>query len=395
MILVKFKFNKETVSIVSILSNLILGFLKLGLGLAAQSSALIAEGIHTGIDVVLSVVTLLGIRVAKRKPTETHPYGWARAEVLAGFLITLFWIVSSLGIIWGAGGRLVKGEFGVEVTLLPLLVMVVSTAVYAILAREKIRIGQQEESLALIAEGKHTQVDVLFSGGVLLGLGVSKFFPIADSLTALTVGLYSLYEAVVLGKEITENLLDVADPEVEKEIGRICQEQQVNLMTLKTRKIGALALAELEISLPTEVRISRADDLISELQETLISRIPRLEYVVIQIKGKGKRSRMLRGKCAETLERLGPEKLGWRVVTPYRDGKPYDDFGAPEYLVTDYQDGKEVLHQTVKNPYYKIGRGHGVRFTQAIQADEVKTANIGENAKKTLKNLGIVVVITG
>lgn len=383
--------KKETVSIISILSNSILGFLKIVLGLASKSSALIAEGIHTGIDIILSVVTLLGITIAKRKPTELHPYGWARAEVLAGFLITLFWLGSSLGILWDAARELLKGEFGVEVRLPALLVMVISTIVYGILAQAKIQIGQKEESLALIAEGKHTRVDVLLSGGVLLGLGASKFFPIADSLAALMVGLYSLFEALILSREITENLLDVADPEVEEQIRKVCKEEQVSLAILKTRKIGSLTFAELEVTLPADVKISRADSLISELQNTLIKKIPRLEYVVVQIKGMGKRLRMLRGKCAETLERIEPEKQGFRVIEPYKDGKPYEDFGAPEYLVIDFKNEKEVLRKIVKNPYYKIGRGHGIRFAKAVQADKVKTVNIGPNARENLKDLGIEV----
>ena len=385
------KFNKETVSILSTLVNLVSGLLKIGLGLAAKSSALVAEGMHSGIDVFSSGITFIGIKIAKREPTKEHPYGWGRAEVLAGFVVATFLAIAGLGIIREAAVSLLGGEHEATITLLPLVVMLISVVTNEILARLKIKVGQKEESLALIADGKHSRVDVLSSSGVLVGLILTRFFPIADSLTALLVGIYVLYETIILGKEITENLLDIADPEVEKEIGKICQEQQVNLVTLKTRKIGARTSAELEISLPTETKISRADDLISELQETLISRIPRLEYVVVQIKGVGKRSRMIRGQCVETLERLGPEKLGWRVIEPHRNGQLYDDFGAPEYLVTDYQKDTQVREEMVKNPYYKIGRGHGVRFAQAVQADEVRVNNIGENAKKALKNLKIKV----
>lgn len=383
--------TKETVSIVSVVANLVFGLLKIGLGLVVKSSALMAEGLHSGIDVISSGITFIGIKVAKREPTKEHPYGWGRAEVLAGLAVTVFLTLAGLGIIREAVTTLLSGQHEAEINILALLVMLASVGINEALARLKIKIGQKEESLALIADGKHSRVDVLSSAAVLVGLGLTHFFPIADSLTAILVGIYVLYETVILGKEITENLLDIADLEVEKEIEKICREQQVNLVMLKTRKIGALTLAELEISLPTETKISRADDLISELQETLIAKIPRLEYVVVQIKGIGKRSRMLRGQCTETLERLGPKKLGWRVAIPYRDGKPYDDFGAPEYLVTDYENDKEVLRQTVKNPYYKIGRGHGVRFSQAVQADEIRTKNIGENAKKALGNLKIKV----
>lgn len=385
--------KKETVSIISIISNLVLGILKIVLGLAVKSSALVAEGLHSGIDVISSFIAFLGIKVAGKKPTKTHPYGWARAEVLAGFVVTIFLALAGLGIIWDAVREIATEESEVKVGFLALGVMFISVITNEILARLKIKIGQKEESLALIADGKHSRIDVLSSGGVLIGLYLTRFNPVIDSVTALLVGVYILWETAILGKEITENLLDVADLEVEDQIGKICKEEQVTLAAIKTRKIGALTFAELEVSLPVEVKISRADDLISDLQSSLINRIPRLEYVVIQIKGKGRRLRMIRGKCAETLERTGPQKKGLRVIVPYREGKPYEDFGAPEYLVTDFQNGKEVLREIVKNPYYKIGRGHGVRFARAVQADKVKTINIGENAKDALKGLKIKLTV--
>ena len=387
------KLTKESVSTISVLTNLTLGLLKVGLGSIAKSSALVAEGLHSVIDCASSGITFIGIKIARRKPSQKHPYGWARAEVLAGLGVTFFLGLAGLGIIREAAASLLGGDHDASITLLPLLVMLVSIAANELLARLKLKIGQKEESLALIADGKHSRVDVYSSGAALAGLILARFFPIADSLTALAVGLYVLYETIDLGKEIGENLLDVADLEIEKDIRKICKKEQINLTGLKTRKIGSLSLAELEISVPAEVKVERVDDLISELQQKLIDQISRLEYIVVQIKGHGKRSRMLRDRCAETLERIGPDKRGSRVITPFKDGKPYDDFGAPEYLVVDRKDNKEVLREVVKNPYYKIGRGHGVRFAQAVQADEVKTTTIGENAKQALKNLKISVSI--
>ncbi|GAJ21786.1 unnamed protein product, partial [marine sediment metagenome] len=161
--------KKETVSIISIISNFILGILKIALGAFSKSSALMAEGLHSGIDVVSSSITFLGIKVAKKKPTKIHPYGWARAEVLAGFVVILFLAIAGLGIIWDAVKEIAAGESEVEVSFLALWVMFISVITNEVLARLKIKIGQKEESLALIADGKHSRVDVLSSGGVLVG----------------------------------------------------------------------------------------------------------------------------------------------------------------------------------------------------------------------------------
>ncbi len=390
--------KKQTVSIISTLTNAALGTAKVVLGIAINSTALTAEGVHSAIDFVSSGITYLGIRVAQKEPTEKHPYGWGRAEVLAGLIVTLFVGLAGVQIVREAGIALFSGEHTASINLLSLGVMAVSVLSNGLLSRLKIKVGREQESLALIADGKHSRVDVFSSAAALAGIGLARFFPVADSLTAVLVGLYVLYETIELGREVGENLLDVADLEAEEEIKKICEQEQVNLVDVKTRKIGSLTYAELEILLPEEVKVGRANDLVDDLQSTLIGNVPGLEYVTVQIQGRGERSRMFRGKnnqavslgrCGGGLETVGPEKKGYRVITPYRDGKIYADFGAPEYLVVDYEEGDEVQRSIVENPYFKIGRGHGVRFAQAVQADEVKTKEIGKNAQYALKKLNI------
>jgi len=82
--------TKEAVSFISILANFFLGVLKIGLGVLAKSSALVADGFHSGMDVFSSLIAFWGIKVAQRKPTKVHSYGWARVEVLAGFVLPFF-----------------------------------------------------------------------------------------------------------------------------------------------------------------------------------------------------------------------------------------------------------------------------------------------------------------
>jgi len=384
--------TKEQVSLISVGANFGLGLIKLGLGLGFRISALVAEGIHSVTDVVSSLITWLGIRVAKRKPTKTHPYGWARAEVLAGFLVTMFLVIAGGGIVWEAIQSLIKDQHQGQIKPIVLVVMVFSVLVNEVLARLKIKVGQRELSLALIADGKHSRVDVYSSAGVFFGLVFASFWPPADGITALLVGLFILSETWTFGREVADNLLDVADLDVEKEIKRLCRQQEIKVMNIKSRKIGSLVVAELQVSLPVAVKLSRANELLRELEQVLLEKIDSLESVVIQLRGSGQRVKMVRGKCAEAEEIIGPEKKGRRVIIPYRQGKPHPDFGAPEYLVRDYQGRKVVWRQIIKNPYYKIGRGHGVRFAQAVGADEVRAKDIGANAKKALGKLKIEVV---
>lgn len=387
--------NKQQVSLISTFANGAMGIAKVVTGLAANSSALVAEGLHSSIDFVSSGITFLGIRVADKEPTEKHPYGWGQAEVLASLVVVVLVGLSGVEIVREAGVSLLEGEHAVSIGTLSLVVMLASVTVNELMGRLKIRVGREEESLALIADGKHSKVDVYSSGAALVGIVLARFLPVLDSVTAAGVGLYILYEAWELGKEVGENLLDVADLEAEEEIKKVCMEEQIEVVKIRTRKIGSRTSAEVEISVPKEVKVGRVDDLIRDLQEKLIAEISRLEYVVVQVTGGGKRLRMFRRECKEAgEEKIGPAKKGRRVITPYRNGEPYEDFGAPEYLVVDYKEDKEVQRKIVENPYFKIGRGHGVQFAQAVQSDEVRVRDIGKNARKALDKLGIVVTLT-
>ncbi len=383
--------NKQQVSIISTAVNGAMGIAKAVTGLAAGSSALVAEGLHSSIDFVSSGITYLGIRIADKKPTRRHPYGWGQAEVLASLVVVIFIGLAGVEIVREAVNSLFAGEHQSISGVLSLLVMAASVVLNEVMARLKIRVGQEQESLALIADGKHSRVDVFSSGAAFLGIGLAKIFPIADALTALGVGIYILYETLKLGKEVGENLLDVADLGAEEDIKEVCAEEQVEIIDLRTRKIGSRTSAELEIRVPEDVKMGRVDDLIHDLQRTLIEQVSRLEYVVIQVEGKGKRVRMFRDRCDEPVDKIGPEKRGHRVITPYRDGAVYEDFGAPEYLVIDYKKDQEVQRTVVDNPYFKIGRGHGVRFAQAVEADEVRAKDIGDNARSALDKLGVIV----
>ena len=118
---------------------------------------------------------------------------------------------------------------------------------------------------------------------------------------------------------------------------------------------------------------------------------------MIQIKGEDKSYRLLRGGEEEkfynedkaVFEQVNLPKKGFRRIRPFRKGHESEDFGAPSYLVVDKKRGRVRQKKVMKNPFFRTGRGHGVRFARAINADEVNAKNIGRNAKKALRHHGI------
>jgi cation diffusion facilitator family transporter len=381
--------NQQTVSLIAILVNLILATGKIVLGLIFNLTALLAEGIHSGLDIISSIVAFLGIKSAQKPVDKEHPYGHYRAESLAGFVVVILLAGSAIWILYESIIHLSNPGQAI-ISIWAIILMAISAIVNEIMARLKFKVGHKFSSPALIADGEHSRADVVSSVGVLIGILLIRLWTGADALVAILVGLYILWEAWRLGREITDSLLDVADPEIEAGIRKIAKDQNIEISDLKSRKMGAATLADLKIKLDPQLKIEEATHLTDKLQDTLLSRIEKLKSINITVQSHEFQRGTLRTSGGGQLrykrgfEPIELEKLGHRTIIPLADGVS-SEFGAPNFLVIDEDIRGDVLRKVkIKNKYYESGAGHGVKFAKAISADEVWSAHIGQNAQNNL-----------
>lgn len=275
---------KEKIAAISVFANLILAIGKILVGLATKSSAILAEGIHSGIDVFSSGISLFGIKIAKKPKDKKHPYGHYKFEVLTGLIITLILFITGITIIYQAYKSAIDPK-QVIINYLALGIMIFSAIVNAIMAKIKIHYGKKENSLSLLSDGFHSKIDVYTSLTVFVGLFFSKYFIYADAILAFLIGLYIIKESFSLGKEATDSLLDVSAPkEIENQIIQIANENKIELSELKTQKKGSAVTANIEIKLASKLNVDEATKKSNKLRDNLIDKIDSLVYVAIQIK---------------------------------------------------------------------------------------------------------------
>jgi cation diffusion facilitator family transporter len=389
----------QSISIISTLANLGLGISKLIFGFLIGSVALMADGIHSGLDVISSFVTFLGWKVARKPVDETHPYGYWKAENLAGFGVTILLAISAIWILY-EGVRRFFGEELVRLSTWAIVVVIISIVVAEFLARLKFHYGKKYRSLSLVADAEHSRADVLSSVGVLMGLFLVRYFNLADAIVAIGIGGYILLEAFRIGKEVTDSLLDVSNKEVEQKIKKICEAHNIEIADLKTRKIGVFNSAELKIKLPPKLKVEEVQKITDILEERLLKNIPELQQIAISIEAYHMARTVVLPKFGrkigelEGFEKIGPKKLGERIIIPLENETTISPrFGAAQYLVIDKKNGEILTKEIVKNPYLEEDRAHGARFAKAVRADKVLTQRIGPNAKRNLDNFGIEVEI--
>ncbi len=275
---------KEKIAIISILTNVVLAAGKLITGFLAGSGAVFADGLHSGMDILSSGISFIGIKIAQKPLDEKHPYGHYKFEVLAGLIITIILFLTG-GFILLESIREFRNPSPISVSYLAFGAMLVSAVVNEIMARAKIKYGKEENSVSLLSDGVHSRVDVYSSLAVFIGLFFAKYWIYTDSILAFLIGLYIIKESFSLGREAVDSLLDVsAGDEIEEKIKSIGKNENIKIDSLKTQKKGSVITANLEITLPNNLKVEEATKISESLRKELMKQIENLSYVAIQIK---------------------------------------------------------------------------------------------------------------
>jgi cation diffusion facilitator family transporter len=175
------------VLLIVLAGHLLLAGTKGGYGLWTGSLGMAADGLHSLLHALGTMVGLIGVALAARPPDRSHPYGYERYEPLAALGIVGFMFLAVREILAHAWGRLAGGEAPV-VTVTSFVVMGFATGATLLLAIWERLQGQALGSEVLTTDGQRALADVLVSGSVLAGLSASLLgLPWADLVVALGV----------------------------------------------------------------------------------------------------------------------------------------------------------------------------------------------------------------
>jgi len=235
-------------------------------------------------DIFSSAVGYIGIKISRKPEDKEHPYGHYKFEVLSGTIITTILLATGVGIIYESYQKFLIPSL-IKIPILAFGIMLFSALVNEIMARLKIHFGKKENSIALLSDGIHSRVDVYTSLAVFAGLFLTRYWVYVDSLLAFLIGVYIIKKSFSLGKEAVDSLLDVSAPkEIEQKIKEIVKNQNISIDDLKTQKKGSAITANLEIKLPSNLRVEEATKISEGLREKLMKGVENLSYVAIQIK---------------------------------------------------------------------------------------------------------------
>lgn len=158
--------------IIGVVTNLALAFLKIMIGLLANSLTLVLDAVNNTSDVLSSLVTIVGAKVGAKRPDKEHPLGHGRSEYIAAFLISGFIFYAGIASFVESVKRIIY-PLTPEYSYITLCIIVLAIITKISLAYYVRKVGIATGSESLKAAGDDAFNDALVSGGTLVA-GISN-----------------------------------------------------------------------------------------------------------------------------------------------------------------------------------------------------------------------------
>lgn len=270
---------------ISVFSNTLLVVMKLAVGFFMNSASVIAEGIHSGIDLAAAVIAYFSVKQASAPADKNHPFGHGKYENVSGAVEALLIFVAAVMIIFESARKL-QSDAEIESLGLGALVMAFSAVVNFFVSRYLLRVARENDSVALEADALHLKTDVYTSLGVFIGLLTIKVTGIAslDPVVAILVALLIIKAAWDLTRECLKNMVDIRLPDEEETIiKQVLSEnagEYLEYHKLRTRKSGAERHIDLHVVVPKNYSVAGGHHLAGKIKAEIREQLPNAHVLI-------------------------------------------------------------------------------------------------------------------
>lgn len=264
-----FKFQR-IIAIVGI----ILFLVKLYAWYQTNSVAILTDALESTINVIAGLIGLYSLYLSSLPKDHNHPYGHGKVEFISasieGALITIAGVV----IVYEAVSEL-QNPKTIEKLDLGLILVSLTAVINYVLGFYAIKKGKKNNSLALIASGKHLQTDTYSTIGIIIGLIILYFTEISwiDSVTALIFAGFIIYTGYKIVRESISGIMDETDELLLKEVVDYLSEERrenwIDLHNLRIIKYGSTLHFDCHMTVPWYFNIEEGHKEVDALEDAV------------------------------------------------------------------------------------------------------------------------------
>ena len=271
-------------ALASVTLALILLIAKAWAAYATDSTAMLGSLADTALDVIASLTTLVGVRIAAIPADSDHRFGHGKAEALVALAQVVLITVSAIGIGWRAFDRLVNGA-RTEAMGAGIAVSLLAIGFTFVLLWYQRRVIARTGSVAIKTDNVHYKSDLMLNGAVIVALVLDQALHIAgaDALFGIGIALWLVWGAFRASSEAVNQLMDREWPEEERQrFLAACADypELEGLHDLRTRTSGTVRFVQFHVWVPADWTVKQAHDRLDRVEEQLQKRFPGTEILI-------------------------------------------------------------------------------------------------------------------
>ena len=271
-------------ALASVAAALFLLVLKGAAAYETGSVAMLGSLADTGLDLLASLVTLYGVRVAATPADHDHRFGHGKAEALAALFQVALITASAAAIGWRALVRLGEDQPTADVELGVAVSLVASAVTSALLAYQR-GIIARTGSVAIRADNIHYQSDLLLNLAVAAALLLDQVAGLtgADPLFGIAIALWLAWGAFKASSQAIDQLMDKEWPEEKRRrflAAAASHPQLKGIHDFRTRRSGSRDFAQFHMYVAPDMTVATAHDVMDEVENRIAREFPDVEILI-------------------------------------------------------------------------------------------------------------------
>lgn len=248
------------------------------------SVAMLGSLADSGLDLLASLVTLYGVKLAAEPADHDHRFGHGKAEALAALFQVVLITLSAVGIAWraiaalGSNAPTQEAELGIGVSVVAIL------ATLVLLAYQR-SIIRKTGSVAIMADNIHYQSDVLLNGSVIAALALDQFlgWHRADPIFGIAIAAWLAWGAFQASNHAIDMLMDKEWPEQQRAAFIEVAARQPGIKGIhdfRTRRSGSHDFAQFHMEVARDITVAQAHDVVEGVERALRRVFPKVEVLI-------------------------------------------------------------------------------------------------------------------
>ena len=264
------QYNLRLQKIIAIIA-IVLFVVKMIAWYLTNSVAILTDAMESIVNVIAALIGVYSLYVSAKPKDADHPYGHGKVEFLSAAVEGTLIIAAGLLVIYKATvsilihpQELQKLDYGIILVAATALVNFVAGTIC-------LNIGRKNNSLALIASGKHLRSDTWSTLGIIIGLVLLYVTKLSwlDSVVAIIFSFIIIYTGYKIIRTSIAGIMDEADIELLKKLVALLnanrKENWIDLHNVRMIKYGGTLHMDCHLTVPWYLNVREAHDEVEAL----------------------------------------------------------------------------------------------------------------------------------